>query len=580
MSAIGIKTSGFGSSTVIDAEPNKAQNLTWNNVMKMLTEEMSTDWFKAYSPMRMDQVYSDAQLKGMSDQLKGLTLLPRSAASDESLGEGVGIEDSLLGRAVINALEELGVDWSFQTRLAISHTESIDVPGLKITGVAQFGTYFGMPFDQTFKIYRSPDGTETCTWSANVLAASRPHGDSELRGQEDNGDRWIEVINEADLEAGALNYGSWSQAVLVPNFLKKLFYVAEWEAAPSLANLPRTLAYGQDIQEGNLPEPFYNFHVNYRAGGAFDLTPQGYLMSSTLMPIVVEAGWKFTTTSVSEIKEILKVITEGLVRMQTVIEDGYLNARYAGHPAPFDSVLYSSVIFDSDTTPAMQALGLSYWIPGPRVGLALHETNSKYEAASLHEDFETIEDLAFNGVGPSAAAAINTFIYKYMLDSEHEYIVDRLALRAFGMNVKDESTNAICNWGIYKYRQANKALDAGEANDAIRFAAEAIVRFQHALDRPDKFSEAEASWYLSILYRAINDDAKSQEFWDRCQAAGGYNDGSAAVAQPATETPATQAVSASSTSPTQVGAAKFCAECGEKFEKDTAKFCQSCGTPR
>ena len=86
--------------------------------------------------------------------------------------------------------------------------------------------------------------------------------------------------------------------------------------------------------------------------------------------------------------------------------------------------------------------------------------------------------------------------------------MDFYAPTVFNMDVKDQSTNAMSNWGVSYYLRG-------------RFDS-AIAAFDIALDRKDKFAENEASFYLSKIYEKQGDVVKSEEYRKRCDAAGGY----------------------------------------------------------
>jgi tetratricopeptide (TPR) repeat protein len=99
-------------------------------------------------------------------------------------------------------------------------------------------------------------------------------------------------------------------------------------------------------------------------------------------------------------------------------------------------------------------------------------------------------------------------MYSIFIPNEYWGAFDFYAPTAFRLDVKDQSTNAMSNWGVAHYIQGNFEM--------------AIKCFEIALDREDKFAEDEASFYLSKIYEKQGDLAKSEEYRKRCEAAGGY----------------------------------------------------------
>jgi hypothetical protein len=104
--------------------------------------------------------------------------------------------------------------------------------------------------------------------------------------------------------------------------------------------------------------------------------------------------------------------------------------------------------------------------------------------------------------------AINSYIFSYLIPTKNWREIEVLVQIAVSKHVFQQTTNAISNGAIALYLE-------GRMQDAI-------AAFNLALNRPDKFAEAEASWFLARIYSEAKDSKKSKEFAKRCDAAGGY----------------------------------------------------------
>lgn len=109
----------------------------------------------------------------------------------------------------------------------------------------------------------------------------------------------------------------------------------------------------------------------------------------------------------------------------------------------------------------------------------------------------------------------NNFVFWKWWDSSLDYhigfiklMVDDVMKKVTELDFGDQSTNAMCNWGISYFR-------FGKLEDAI-------VKLQKALDAPDGTSESEASFFLMHAYAELGRIEDSAEMKRRCDASGGY----------------------------------------------------------
>ena len=109
----------------------------------------------------------------------------------------------------------------------------------------------------------------------------------------------------------------------------------------------------------------------------------------------------------------------------------------------------------------------------------------------------------------------NSYAFSEWWDSSHDYhigfiklLIDDVMKRATDLDFGDESTNAMCNWGISDFRFGN--------------LHSAIEKLEYALNASDGTSESEASFFLMHAYAELGRIEDSAEMKRRCDAAGGY----------------------------------------------------------
>jgi hypothetical protein len=572
-------------------------SISWGSLSKTLVDAQASAWFEQYGPVPVkdtlrpgafdadpyiQNVWSTTfpDLAGDDAQLS----IPGLVVESSDLGEEIDLSDGVLGPALINALKDAGVSWSYQTSMPINHFESVELPNLKHQGVALWQTYFGTPIEQSFRVFRNSKGQETCLWSADMLAATRPveHITTRHFIDSESGDTFQVDIEAELLDRGALTFGEWSTRAVIPQLAKSMFFLAETPFPSNLMmTMGRNIAFGDDLRAEHYPRPvILNKHQSF-ARGAFDKSINGFSMSGSIMPHVIEMGWTFTTTNPTEILKIITVVSEGLTRIATILEDGFLNYRSGDHPFLFDSSLLSPSCFDPNVEHEKWALGLAYWVPVTRLGFLLEETNARASRGNREGIVDEQYWVAENGAGAYVPMIINTLVYSTLISNEEWFMIDRFLDASVRMDVLNESTNSLSNWGIAKYKQG--LLD------------EAIEKFELALSREDKYADAEASFYLAKIYSEQGNAKKSLKYEELCALAGGYEEAISIQTQDSTETfgeglsgltkSSKGGLEASShfdqsgetvTSTPQL----FCGSCGVMYQSTLGKFCQNCGQRR
>lgn len=590
----------FGdSTTMLTPEGLTEGSISWNQLSLAVVDGVADSWFEEYGLKPITQCLpkgaldADEHVRNFARDFANYLVsedqplaIPGLEINLDDLGEQIAITDGTLGPAIVAALESAGLIWRYETMLPISHAESVEFPDDKTLGLSQWQTYFGVPFEQMFRIFRNAQGKETCLWSSKVLAATRPfeHITSrQLYVQAEDETYRAEISPEA-IAKGALTFGQWSTKLFIPAVAKRLFFLAETPFPSSvMMSFSRSIAFGDEVAKENYPRPVLLSTPQTHARAAFDFQQGGgFLASGTIMPHVVEMGWTFQTTNQAEIIKILTVITEGLTRINSILEDGYLNYRTDDFPYPYDDVLLSAAKFDAAYIQGQDALAMSIWVPVPRLGILLNETNIRAGVAVSQEDVDEQYWVSLNGAGMFVPNAINSLVYSTLIHEQEWFTIDRLLDVSVRLDVKYESTNSLSNWGIAKFKEG--------------LVDEAIEKFELALARPDQYAEAEASYWLAEIWEQRGDSSKAQVFRGRCQAAGGYVPGAGFRPDSGPSVPHSPTgggFSKSSTggfgsgggleAPTPAASgslAAFCGQCGTKFENDSAKFCGNCGNPR
>jgi hypothetical protein len=597
----------FGSSTsLVTPEGFTEGSISWKQTTLQAVDAVADSWFEDYGLIPAPDTLREGALD--ADPAMEINLqdyapfyagentplgIPGLEISIDDLGEQIDLTEGTLGPALISALESAGVTWRYETRFPIGYSQSVEFPNAQSLGLSQWQTFFGMPFEQMFRVFRNAAGEETCLWSSQVLAATRPFEHLASREIKDEGDELFrDEIKPEWIAKGAFTFGEWSSKFFIPQFAKRLFFMAE-TPFPSTVLMAhsRSLAFGGDLPKEQYPRPVLINSRQKFARGVFEENTEGFTSSGSTMPHVVELGWTFRTTKSEEIINILGVITGGLTRINTILEDGYLNYRTSEFPAPYDTVLLSAVRFDADHVHGGDAQGLSQWVPVVRLGMLLNETNVRADSAIHKNDFDELLWIAGNGAGMAVPHAINSIVWSHLISAKEWFTIDRFLDASSRMELVEESTNSLSNWGIAKYQKG--------------LVDEAIEKFELALARADKYAEAEASFWLAKIWGERGDAQKCETYFARCQAAGGYDPGTGFAPNQATSAPKEQPAlglskssggglggggglgtpSAPASAPTSTPAASgslaaFCGQCGTKFENDTAKFCGNCGSPR
>jgi hypothetical protein len=276
------------------------------------------------------------------------------------------------------------------------------------------------------------------------------------------------------------------------------------------------MAWG-DLGSREAPKPTLVLHKQNHTESIIGQTDQGISLHWTVYSETVEMGWMFTSSDLEYILTVLPVMTEGLVRISSILSDGFANYRGVDFSSPYEYCLLSlgeltqPSSFNQDRS---SRDGLPTWIPADYAGLWAEQTSKDLVQIQSHSPFYSDDDksllatLSYDGVGRSWASAANTYIFSVLIPDKKWQEAERLAMLVYKEDIPNESTNALSNSGISNFLAGDREL--------------AILRFMQALNRPDQFAEAEASWWLAEIYKEIGDVELADSFSKRCEVAGGY----------------------------------------------------------
>ena len=525
----------LGQSKVMNVPEGFAEgSLSWTNVSRQIVDALADEWFAEYKPQPITKVLpknatagQDLAVQTFARHLfegEGVNLLPGLEISLSDLGEQVAIPESTLGQALIAVLDKNGISWSYKTRFLNAAQILEDRPDSTFEGIAQWASYFDMPVMQSFRIFKNSKGVETALWSAPMLMGSRPmaHIDTiDFQGTHFE-------VTAAEAKKGTLPFGQWSSKMHVPAVFKRIFFLSETPFPSSIMNMPRSMAF-KEIDAKHYPKPVIFQEFNQWFEGFWAHDGESLLDLGSPIPEAISAGWTFSTTDQDEIQTILEVVTNGLVRFASFLEDGYLNFRGNDFGFPYDLALFSGLCMDDKSVPGSSARGRSQWIPAVRLGLELAFTamdgtqrNSLKSTGNSPELRKVLEHAVYEGVGFTVPTLINDYAFSYLIPEENwdeaEFILDT----AIRFDLPIESANAMSNLAAMHFTR-------GDFDEARRLFLLVIERLETDLTEVSKESavyipeiQAEAYYFLSKVSEALGNPAESESFAKLCTEHGGY----------------------------------------------------------
>lgn len=516
---------------------------SWKNLTLRVAAPNSRVWFSEYAsvPFR-DWLVKHQQWdpNGVDNLLRDFEHLeldqhevfPQFLRTPDDVGEAViPLTESALANKVLADLAQRGVTGDFTKVVAAGGMIlALDLP---VEWLGAWGTINGSRCFVRFEARRDATGRERIVFHTTLLVSTRA----------------ITQELTSELQASVV-LGFWAQT---------LMYVAE-NPLPSIVSFSRDLAL-QDVPSESRPMPLiwlepFGLTLTEFPGGTAGQVP----IDTASYPLVLNVG--FVIEDSQHISQAIAHSIDALVASASIVEDGFRNMRNEDSVIAFDQVFASES--DLMDNPIGEVRGHARWIPEPLLGQLKSLTTENYTlvtqgVGTSAEQRAALQWIADNGAGQFTASAINTLAYSYLIPEQSNDRAEFYLQQAIGMDVMDESTNAMANLGsLY--------LQMGRHEDGVQILLQ-------ALERSDKFAEGEASLLLGRAYQAIGDRSRAVTFFERAAAA----DDRQFAEEARRELGGTQPTP---TTPTATTLPKFCGDCGVQFPNAAAKFCGNCGNQR
>jgi hypothetical protein len=473
-----------------------APGVSFFTAVRALAGGLSVDWFSQYESVGlgeyMDQAAQEDSFAGLARDLiskhhpgwMGDPVYPQILAGASGLGEFVPISQSPLGKKILEFMAGRGVSGMAVPAFAIGGKIGTLGSEDAMTWMGPWVTEFGTRVFVRLEIRRDTRGVEWCYVHTNLAVATRmPLG---------------------------LGHGMSKYVAVARGIIQQLF-VAESPFPSSMASMSRSMAY-PDVPSGAFPLPLASvddFNIATYVIGDSE-TPGNISTDTNSFPKVLRAGFAVSAESEKYFDVILPHIVDACARLATITEDGFRNYRDPGAEASFDYFYGSEyVYFDNDgfypgitASEGVRAGGYSRWIPETMLGGLINATNDAWLAYHQGGKSRDILEWIFSeGAGQSVPAAINTLAFSHLMPEGDLGAAATILGVAIDMDIVNESTNALANLGQVKFAQGH--ID--EAKEKLRMA----------LDRSDKFAEAEACFHLGTIFAGEGDSVSARQYWER-----------------------------------------------------------------
>lgn len=521
----------IGGGQEADAHGVSRENSPWYKQILRLVDPNADSWFESFGPTPASELHQTplaamGKVAGLLSYVakSDLKIVPGFEVSQEELRSPLEIPDTKLGQEFVKALERAQVGFSYKSAWAVDHENFRELEGKKrIHG--QWATDAGTPFVQSLEIHKDQEGNEVAYWFVDLLVTPvhiEGVNHFEFESAEDDGSV---VTYTLEAESGGFSIGQLSTKLALPVFLKQLAFMSETPfPSTQIMTMSRDLAFS-GVPEDSRPVPFFAIKDHAEANGYSSLQTsrnagETNAYEGSIFPQVVQFGWRLSTKAIPYLEKLLPVIINGCSSAMTTTEDGYLNFRSPDFSAPWDDALGNPCAKLMDGASRKSRAGAPQWIPVTQIGDLLVQTRDLYQSAieerkaGRHEAYrEKLVRVVEDGVGPYLVHGINSFIYSHMIPeltqkpdliSEVEYFANQAADQL----MEGQSTNAISNLGIAYFKLRN--FDASSST------------FLRALSQPDRFAEAEASYFMALIEKERGNHELSKSYEERCRLAGGY----------------------------------------------------------
>jgi hypothetical protein len=525
-----------------------------------------------------------------------INLLDDFVIDVEILGEATNIETSALGKTVIEALGAAKIEWRFatapqpETMWQYSEFEFETLPKDDKTRIEIFHeATAGETVLQYVRIFKNKRGQETAMWFAPQVAANRPmHQITRWYvNNSDSGRLEFDEVPLADL-GKVMNFGEWSEGIVLPALFKKMIFLAEAGAKSVTDSAGTREAAFAHLTESNLPRPIMFNEKNewVRSTWHSDQGNDYYYMER--YPHVSNLGWILRDNEAESLAKTFTILNEGLNRVQYALCDGYDSGFLQTWAGSWDVNTLSAMLMVAPEQKT-KVNGAGYWTPTLEVAVQkvyarqnYNESNSDAETPRMRSVLETN---VHKGISGASFSSVNSYAFSFLFPEKDWVLAARLLEIASLSSVEYESLNALSNWGIALY--VGRDLEGSEA------------KFNQVLNATERTSDGEAYFYLAAISRARNDGVAAKEFDKKCKAAGGYDSNIFDQVDESPEAPKLDlsvfedetpngsltkshsgGLGVSSADTSENNRASFCIECGQKFGSSEDNYCTDCGSKR
>lgn len=521
-----------------------APGVSWFSSVREVAAGLALDWFGQYESVTLREYLESKREhdsiaaftlgffkdRNIGVDFDGIRVVPQVLDGPNQLGELVPIDDSRLGQRVRAYLDERGVTGMDLPVVAVGGVLA-DL-GKTISWFGPWGTEFGSRAFVRYEIRKHSSGTEWCfVYTNQVVATRKPLGYAQ----------------------------AMAEKISIPRSQLQQLFIAETPFPSSIVTMSRSMAYPNIPQElwpiplASVESPGLVTYIQGAGDAPGSLQHQFYSA-----PSVLRAGFAFSDEVGEHLPTIVDTLTSAATNLATIAEDGFRNYRNPDYPAPFDHVYGSEYVYfvDNPAAEGNRAAGYSRWVPEVLLGDLVNATDAAvtaaYQTSNEDERREILQWVVDEGAGLNIPSAINTLCYSYLIPEKAWDDALQLLDIAIDLDVLNESTNAMTNLGHLYMAKGEPEL-----------AKEHLLK---ALERLDKFSEAEACFLLGTIAREEGQSDTAREYFERGARAGG--EFQEKFAQKCRDQ-----LGENHPSPQPIN---FCPQCGVKAAPG-ARFCSSCG---
>jgi hypothetical protein len=600
-----LSKSGFGLGPT--SERFNSEFTVWREIIKPEFHLKADEWLKDLSLSPIENYLSD---RGETARTLGIIkhwlselyepepvrLLDDLVIDVELLGEAIEIESSDLGKTVIEALAKAKIVWRWattpqpETIWQFSEFVFPDLPQDDKTRIEIFHEASqGESVLQYVRIFKNKRGQETVMWFAPQMAANRPmHQITRWYvNNSETGRLEFDEVPLADL-GKVMNFGEWSEGIVIPALFKKLVFLAEAGAkALSDSAGDRKTAFAH-LAISDLPKPVMFTEKNEWVRSTWHSAQGNDFYNMERYPHVANLGWVLRDKDTKSFAKTFQILNDGLIRVQYALCEGYDSGFLQSWAGTWDVNTLSAMLMVAPEQKT-KVNGAGFWTPSLELALQTVIARENYNEASGDEGAtrrqSLLETLVHKGVSAASFSAINTYVFSYLFPDKEWVLAMRLLEIGLFSSVEFEALNSLSNMGVAMY--IGRDLDAAEE------------KFKQVLKATERTSDGEAYFYLAAIARARGNEALAKGFDTKCAEAGGYRSRLFDQIEPVSETPHlsldefqddspngsltksnTGGLSSSIPQTTQPNRAAFCTQCGHKFESSEDNFCIECGAPR